>query len=89
MIRWILIGFALLLVAGFGVHRTLLWMDRRGWVFYRTKAPTGTLSRAMMELEVFHHPSIEHVIEGQLEVGVEERESGQGRDDPLDESVEP
>ena len=79
--RFALVGFALLLV-GLGAHRTLRWMDGRGWIFYRTKAPAGTLSRALMELEVFHHPEIEHVIEAQLETGVEERESGQGDPDP-------
>ena len=85
--RWFLIGLALLLVLVIA-HRTLLWLDRRGWLFYRRKAPPGTLSRAMMELEVFHHPEIEHAIEGQLEVGVEERESGQGADDPPPRSDE-
>ena len=77
--RFVLIGYALLLL-GFGAHQTLSWMDKRGWIFYGTKAPAGTLSRAVMELEVFHHPEIEHAIEGQLETGVEERESGQGND---------
>ncbi len=83
--RFIFIGFALLLV-GLGAHHTLSWMDRRGWIFYRSKAPQGTLSRAMMELETFHHPEIEHAIEGQLETGVEERESGEGDDPGQDRS---
>ena len=87
MLRVVLIGFALLLI-GAGAHRTLRWMDGRGWIFYQSTAPPGTLSRAMMELEVFHHPEIEHAIEAQLETGVEERESGQGHDERPD-VVEP
>lgn len=52
-----------LLVAGFGLHRLLIWAEGRGWIFYRTKGKGGAGSIAMLELAAIFEPEVEHVVE--------------------------
>jgi len=64
---WFVIGaVALAVVAGivYGIHRFLLWAERRGWVYYKkTKPPHGAGALAMQELAQIYEPQAEHVIE--------------------------
>lgn len=48
------------------VHHLLSWMERRGWIFYRSSptAPLGVrAANALMELDTLVNPAVEHVIE--------------------------
>jgi hypothetical protein len=46
----------------YGLHRTALWAEERGWIFYRKKrGPAPWLG----SLDAIYKPEIEHVIEEQ------------------------
>jgi hypothetical protein len=55
-----LISVALLGVAVFGLHRLLLRLENRGYIYYRKK-PRGGGGVAFLELDRLVRPSIEHV----------------------------
>ncbi len=47
-----------------GLHRVAVWMEDRGWIFYRTKRmPRGAGGMAAMEVAAMLEPEIKHVIE--------------------------
>ncbi|HEY1911319.1 MAG TPA: hypothetical protein VGG73_10380 [Vicinamibacterales bacterium] len=60
---------ALLAIAGagailFGLHRLALWMEDRGWIYYRRKhGSSGSLGSACLEVQAMLEPSKKHVIE--------------------------
>jgi hypothetical protein len=59
-----IVSIALLLVAGYAMHRGAIWAERRGWIYYRErKAPPGAAGMMLMELDRIWKPQIEHVIE--------------------------
>jgi hypothetical protein len=65
LLRVCLIGVGIVSL-GCTTHSLLSWMDRRGWILYRssTKKPLTTrIGNALMEWEQFYNPAIEHVIE--------------------------
>ena len=46
------------------LHRLGLWMEDRGWIYYRKKhGSSGTLSSAFLEVEALLEPTKRHVIE--------------------------
>ena len=43
-----------------------LWMERRGWIYYRHKKPSeGAGANAMKEMNAFFNPAVRKVIEFQ------------------------
>lgn len=68
------------LTALFLVHRLALWMERRGWIYYR-KRGRASIGNAMMEIQSFYRPSVEHVIELKQDEATarEEDDAGDGR----------
>ena len=49
------------------LHKLLLRAEEKGWIYYRRRRGSGTVSSgvagAMMELDRIVRPSVEHVIE--------------------------
>ena len=61
VISMVLVGFA---CTAYGLHRVAVWMEDRGWIFYRTKRmPRGAGAMAAMEVAAMLEPEVEHVIE--------------------------
>lgn len=60
-IAWIIIALALL-PALYGLHRLGLWMERKGWIYYRIH-PTPGLRGTMSIFQEIVEPEIRHVIE--------------------------
>lgn len=65
----------------FGMHRTAVWAERRGWIFYRNKdrgrpMPIGVL-------DSIYQPSMEHVYveAGEEALRADQAESGDGEDE--------
>lgn len=55
---------ALVVAAGYLAHRGLLAMERRGWVYYRTKGTGSMGAAALFSLdEAFHPSSAQSVVE--------------------------
>lgn len=56
-----LVGVVALLGA---LHLTALWMERRGWIFYKhTKASSSSASNAFMQVQAMFEPRAEYVVE--------------------------
>jgi hypothetical protein len=84
------VGVFLLLTFGvlavYGGHRALSWMDDRGWIYYRRRRGTSAaLGNALLQVQTFYQPSVEEVLEARLEEPTEAAESG----DPPSEQTEP
>lgn len=60
-----LAGWVVGIVAGlYSLHHVALWMERRGWIFYRdTKASTTSRSNAFMQVQAMFEPRAEYVVE--------------------------
>jgi hypothetical protein len=68
--------FAVVL-ALYALHRLALWMESRGWVYYRKhKRGSAAMGSVMLEIQSFYRPSIEHVIEQKQEEQREEDDAG-------------
>jgi hypothetical protein len=65
-------------VALYALHHLGLWMEERGWIYYRKKhGSSGSLSSAVLEVQALFEPSRRHVLEAKRE------------DDEQDESGDP
>ncbi len=47
----------------FLLDRLCLWLERKGWLYYRYKKPTSGAGNALQELNAFLNPSTRHMIE--------------------------
>ena len=77
-LRWLPVILVLAVVpAIFVVHRTLLWMERRGWIFYHNTRPEPrNLGPAFMEIQRLFEPGKEHVIEQVKKQSAQEDDEG-------------
>jgi len=82
MLSWLLIA-ACVGVALFLLDRLLLWLEARGWIYYRKKkASPGSLGSAMLEIQAMLRPSTEHIVEERRAVKSEEDEAGEPPEPP-------
>lgn len=73
MIDTVLLVVGAILVIGFALYlldRMLLWMEHRGWIYWRkTKRATGPgVGNALLEIQTLMEPSARHVLEYRHEV---------------------
>ncbi len=74
---WIVATVFGIALALYGLHRLALWMESRGWIYYRKhKRGTAAMGSVMLEIQSFYRPSVEHVIEQKEEERREEDDSG-------------
>ncbi|GEM_PF-5591293 len=73
-----IIKIAFLCVVFFVMDRFLLWIEAKGWLFYRKrKSPGGFLGNALLELNTIFQPSSSNVIEVKQKAGkIKPQESG-------------
>ena len=45
------------------LDRVALWLEARGWIYYRTKRGSVPLGRAVMEAQALLDPSKRHMLE--------------------------
>ncbi|MBM3290790.1 MAG: hypothetical protein FJY92_11625 [Candidatus Hydrogenedentes bacterium] len=71
---------ALLVIAtGAGVyalHRMLLWMERRGWIYYWHKRGSGNVGNILMPIQAIYQPEIKYTIEERARADAEEDDQG-------------
>lgn len=61
----------------YALHRTALWMERRGWIFYKeTKASSSAMSNAFMQVQAMFEPAAEYVVERRRTDEIEEADAG-------------
>ena len=56
------IGVIGIVAAANGMHRVLLTLEKRGYIYYREKPRGGGMAGAMFEMDKLTRPSIEHVV---------------------------
>ncbi|MEE2777860.1 MAG: hypothetical protein VYE73_13985 [Acidobacteriota bacterium] len=80
MSRWLIGGMVVigLVIAGLALDRLLLWMESRGWMYWRRAQHRtgGAMGNALMEMQALLQPQARHVVEEQTRVRREESESG-------------
>ena len=76
--KWLPVVLALSVVPVLYVlHLVLLWMERRGWIFYRHTHPDPrNLGPAFMEIQRLLEPGKEHVIEEVKKQSAQEDDDG-------------
>jgi hypothetical protein len=75
----LLVGGAVIMLAAVALDRLLLWMESRGWIYWRRNRPArGASTYHMLELHSTFDPGIQHI----LEVTVKEEEDEDDSGDP-------
>ncbi len=71
-----LLGLAVA-AALYGLHRTALWAERRGWIYYRhRRGSSGALGTAFLEVQKIYQPQIQYVIEEKVKDEKDEQDEG-------------
>ncbi len=68
-----IIGLVAICLVIYGLHRFLIALERRGYIYYREK-PRGSGAGALFELDKLTRPSVEHVVEA-MDTEVESQEN--------------
>src|SRR5262249_53533496 len=66
MAAGLVIAFGLLIAGGviaavYGMHRLCLWMEKRGWIYYKNKKPDLSTGGGFFALQEFIEPRTKHV----------------------------
>jgi hypothetical protein len=90
--RWLLIGLMIaggVLVVLYALHRLFLWMEGRGWLYYRKKRGSGGgASGVLTTMQQFVEPQVQHVIQMQEE-SKEHEQLEEGQPSQVDEPITP
>ncbi|MEM7646275.1 MAG: hypothetical protein AAF203_05150, partial [Pseudomonadota bacterium] len=49
------------------LHHLLLWMEKKGWIYYKTKPRGSGMGDALQELNAFMNPAVKEVLERKFE----------------------
>lgn len=61
----------------YGLHRLALWMEDRGWIYYRRRrGSSGALGDAFLEVQSLVDPGQKAVLEARRQVADEAAEAG-------------
>ena len=52
-----------LFAAFFWLDRFCLWLEDRGWLYYRRKKPSGSAASAWVAMQQFVEPGVKHVVQ--------------------------
>ena len=67
------------------IHRTCLWLESKGWLYYcHNKPKGGFLASALLGLNFFFDPSIRHTIKAKQNQVQLKRSEADTPGDPLD-----
>jgi hypothetical protein len=75
-----ILGVAGSLAAIYGLHRLALWMERRGYLYYRDRRPRSGAAGSFVALQQAIEPRVQHVlrVERLNHQAGDDRETGQG-----------
>ena len=80
-VLWCLIGISGL-AALYGLHCLGLWLEKRGWLFYKHKKPSSTGISCFVALQQVLEPPIQHVLHVKEQKRHHAEEGVPGKDDP-------
>jgi len=66
MFSW-LIKIGLIVLGVWLFHRLCLWMEKKGWIYYKKNPSGGGMGNALQELNALMRPSVKHVQEAKKE----------------------
>lgn len=73
----LLVWGAVITAAGLALDRLLLWMESRGWLYWRRNRPArGASTYHMLELHSNFDPGIQHILEATVKEEEDEDASG-------------
>jgi hypothetical protein len=81
---WSALWWGLAVVGGgaalYGLHRLGLWLEQRGWLYYRHRKSGGSAAGCFIALQEFIEPPVRHVrqIKEEKRRPAEEEAGGQG-----------
>jgi len=85
----IFIWLLLLAAAIFAFDRLFLYMEKRGWIYYRKKKPSSSaLSNACLEVQQLLEPSKKYVVEVKKDEKKQQAEAGDLPPGPEEEKPE-
>ena len=71
-----------ILAAGVLLHFLFLWMEGKGWIYYKRSKPSRTaLGNAFLEVQSILEPNKKHIIEVKKEDKRQNQENGDEPDD--------
>ncbi|HWY87278.1 MAG TPA: hypothetical protein VNX28_11165 [Gemmataceae bacterium] len=79
-VLWCLIGISGL-AALYGLHRLGLWLEKRGWLFYKHKKPSSSAAGCFVALQQVLEPPIQHVLHVNEQKRQQAEEGVPGKDD--------
>jgi hypothetical protein len=83
---WNAVLWCLIIVSGlaalYGFHRLALWLEERGWLFYKHKKPTSSAASCFVALQQVLEPPVQHVLHVKEEKRNQAEEGVPGRGDP-------
>jgi hypothetical protein len=92
MDRGYLLLWSLIIVGGplalYGLHRLCLWLEDRGWLYYKHKKPSSSPASCFVALQQVLEPPIHHVLQVKEEkrCHAEQEAPGQGELSPTDDN---
>jgi hypothetical protein len=76
----------LILVGGgaalYGLHRLCLWLEERGWLYYKHKQPSSSPAGCLVALQQALDPQTKHVLQIKEEKRYHAEEEAPGEGDP-------
>jgi hypothetical protein len=73
----LLVWGAVIMLAALAMDRLLLWIESRGWIYWRRNRPArGASTYHMLELHSNFDPGIQHILEATVKEEEDEDESG-------------
>jgi hypothetical protein len=64
----------------FIIDRVGLWLESKGWIYWRKRKSSGGVGNAFQELNAFFHPSARHTIELKQKYSKQRDEQGDGKE---------
>ena len=85
----VIVSIIALLIVALLVDRLLLWMERRGWIYYRSFEPRLAARNMMSTFQEIVHPEVRHVHDEQRqrEAGEVDQTLARGADQSKNSSV--
>jgi hypothetical protein len=82
---WAVGVWCLIIVSGlaalYGLHRLALWLEKRGWLFYKHKKPSSSAVSCFVALQQVIEPPVQHVLHARDEKRHQAEEGLRGRGD--------
>lgn len=68
---------AAIVVGSVGLHALALWMERRGWIYYKHNKPSSShLGTAFLEVQSILEPNKKHIIQIKKDEKRDDAETG-------------